>query len=324
MIDRRAFLAGIGGFIATPLAAEAQPNKVFKIGFLRGAGTGRAFNAFREALNQHGYMEGRRVTYQVGLAGSDNVQFPALARDLIGARVDIIVAASTPAALAAKSVTASIPVVFFGVGDPIGTGLVLSLARPGGNVTGVSQATSEGLPGKRLEILKELAPKASRVAVIWVATNQTNRVAVASLETATKALRMTMQSLGVNTADDITAAFSVIRERRADSLSVLPDVLTFGELQRIIDFAAENRLPAVYAFREFVEAGGLISYGIDLLAASRTAASLVVKVLNGARVSELPVEQATKYETVINLKTAKALGLTIPPSLLLRADQVLE
>jgi len=289
-----------------------------------GAGAQRAFDAFQDVLSQHGYTVGPHVIYEIRSAGPNNTQFPSLAAELFGANVDLIVAVSTPAALAAKTATTTVPVVFCGVADPVGTGLVTSLARPGGNVTGVSQVTAEGLPGKRLELLKEAAPKVSRLAVLWVTTKQGNRVAASLLETATQALHMKIQSVGVRAPDDFTAAFRVIREQRADSLTVFPDILTFGELQRIVDFAAENRLPAVYAFREFVEAGGLLSYGIDLSAAGRAAAALVIKILKGARASDLPVEQATKHEIVINLRTAKALGLTIPQSLLLGADQIID
>ena len=314
----------VGVFIILSVRVAAQPTRTFKIGVLSGVGAQRALGGFQEALSQLGYTEGRHVIYEKRSAGPNNTQFPSLAAELVGAHVDIIVAVSTPAALAAKTATTTIPVVFFAVADPVGTGLVTSLARPGGNVTGVSQATAEGLPGKRLELLKEAAPTVSRLAVLWVTTNPGNQVTALMLERATQALHMKIQSVGVRAPDDFTAAFRVIREQRADSLTVFPDILTFGELQRIVDFAAQNRLPAVYAYREFVEAGGFISYGIDSAAAGRAAAAFVVKILNGARASDLPVEQATKHELIINLRAAKALGLTIPQSLLLRADQVIE
>jgi len=313
-----------GGLLAAPpLAAEAQqPPRTLKIGFLTGAG--EHFAAFQEGLRTHGYAEGRNVIIEVRSAGADNGRFPGFAAELVGSNVDIIVAATTPAALAAKKATSTIPIVFLAVGDPIGSGLVPSLARPGGNVTGISQASAEGLPAKRLEFLKVAAPNISRLAILWVVTNPSNRVQIEPLERAARTLGMKAQSLGLRDSSELPAAFATIGKQRADSLLVFPDLLTFAYLQRIVEFAAKSRRPAVYAAREFVEAGGLVSYGIDFTEVNRAAAAYVAKIFKGAKPGDLPVEQATKFELVINLKTAKALGLTIPQSLLQRADEVIQ
>jgi ABC-type uncharacterized transport system substrate-binding protein len=324
VITRRRFLAISCALLAGPHVSQAQQaSKVARIGILGGTRTDfRA--AFREALLDHGYVDGRNVVIEERSAQGDNRRFPTLATELLSGNVDIIVAVSTPAALAAKAATDSIPIVFAAVGDPVGAGLVKSLGRPGGNVTGVSQASPEGLSGKRVELLKEAAPKAANLAVLWVVTNPGHQHALPIFEHAARTLAMQIQAVGVRDANELPGAFDVIRRRRADALVVSPDDLTFAHLKSIVQFAADNRIPSVYAARQFVEAGGLLSYGISFPAALRAAAVYVVKILKGAKPADLPVEQPTKFELVINLKTAKALGLTIPPSLLLRADQVIE
>jgi putative ABC transport system substrate-binding protein len=324
-VDRRRFLRTVSvSLLAAPLVSEGQtPAKALRVGILWG-GRADVLPTFSGALRDQGYVDGQNVIIEPRSAGAESARYNELAAELVGAKVDIILAVSTPAAVAAKRATTTIPIVFAGVGDPIGTGLVTSLARPGGNVTGISQATADGVPGKRLGLLKEAAPKVSRIAVLWVVTNPTHRVGMPLLERAALALGIKVQSLGVRDADDLTDAFTAIRRQRADSLYVWPDNLTFAYLRRIIEFATKNYLPSAYTFREYVDAGGLISYGISFLVAIRAAAVYVAKVLKGARPSDLPVEQAIIFELAINLKTAKALGLTIPPSLLLRADHVIE
>jgi ABC-type uncharacterized transport system substrate-binding protein len=324
MMSRRAFLQAMSGFLAAPFAAEGQtPAKASRVGILFG-GRVDLLATFSGALRDQGYVDGQNVIIEPRAAGAENARYSELAAELVGAKVDIIVAVSTPAAIAAKRATTTIPIVFAGVGDPVGTGLVTSLARPGGNVTGISQATPDGVPGKRLGLLKEAAPKVSRIAVLWVVTNPTHRISMPLLERAALALGIKVQSLGIRDADDLTDAFTAIRRQRADSLLVWPDALTSAHLRRIIEFATKHYLPSTYSFREYVEAGGLMSYGPSFSGAIRAAAVYVAKVLKGARPSDLPVEQAIIFELAINLKTAKALGLTIPPSLLLRADHIIE
>jgi ABC-type uncharacterized transport system substrate-binding protein len=326
MLSRRGFLGTVSaGLLAAPLVVEGQQaGKVPRIGVLM-AGSRLDFRShFGEGLRAHGYDEGRNIIIEWLAAGAENTRFDALAAELVAARVDIIVAVSTPAAIAAKKATSAIPIVFTAVGDPIGTGLVTSLPRPGGNITGVSQASSEGVNAKRLEILKQAAPKVSRLAVLWVETNASHRVGMPRMELAARALGIQIQSVSVRSAPDLVTALTTIRQKRADSIVVQPDALTLVQLPRIVEFATDNRLPSAYAGREFVEAGGLLSYGINFPESFRAAATYVAKILRGSKPADLPVEQATKFELVTNLKTAKALGLTIPPSLLLRADQVIE
>jgi putative ABC transport system substrate-binding protein len=313
------------GILFVPLAAEAQPaRKVLRVGVLQpGTPPEPLVEAFRAGLRDLGYVEGRDIVLEFRWAEGKLDRFPELAAELVGLRVDVIHTLSTPAAIAARRATTTIPIVFTGVGDPVGTGVVSSLAHPGGNVTGVSIMATE-LSGKRLEILREMVPKVSRVAMLWNDTNPSMVLRAHEIETAAAKLGVTIQSLGVHDLITFDHAFASIVNGGAGALIGLIDPFTRQHRQRIVDFAAQRHLPALYEAREFVEAGGLICYGPSLLAIQRRSAAYVDKILKGAKPADLPVEQPTKFELVINLKTAKALGLPIPQSLLQRADEVIQ
>jgi putative ABC transport system substrate-binding protein len=280
-------------------------------------------SAFRDGLRGLGYKEGRDILLEIRWAGGSNEPLFGLAAELAALKVEVLVTVSTPAALAAKRATATIPIVFTAVGDPVGAGVVPSLARPGGNATGFSLLATE-LSAKRLEILREIVPNASPVAMLWNDTNPGMTLRAHESERAAATLGLTIQSYGVHDLLTFDPAFEAIVNAGGAAVLILVDPFTTLHRQRIIDFAAERHLPAIYEAREFVDAGGLISYGIDLSAMEQRAALYVDKILKGTRPADLPVEQPTKFELVINLKTAKALGLTIPPSLLSRANEVIE
>jgi ABC-type uncharacterized transport system substrate-binding protein len=328
--ERRAFLGTlVGGLLAAGLAAEAQQAvKIARIGWLgANPAPGRHMReAFLQGLRDLGYVEGRNVVVEYRFAEGKLERYPALAAELVALKVDVIVAPITLAALAAKRATKTIPIVFAAVGDPITDGLVTSLARPGGNVTGLSVLSSE-LVGKWLEQLKQAVPGVSRVAVLWqpgAASERTEQDMLKEGEVTARALGVWPQFVEARGPADLDRAFSDMTKARAGALTVLPGNMFFSERRRLVDLAAKNRLPAVYPSREYVDAGGFMSYapnGADLF---RRAATYVDKILKGAMPGDLPVEQPTKFELVINLKTAKALGLTIPPLLLQRADQVIE
>ena len=327
-MERRRFMAVIaGGFLAAPLTADAQQAaKVPRIGFLGNSTAALEANLvgpFREGLRDLGYVEGQNILIEYRWAEGKNERFPALIAELIVLKVDVIVTAGTPAALAVKKATTSIPLVMAAVGDPIGVGLVASLARPGGNVTGLSAIAPE-LEGKRLELLREVVPKLSHIAVLWNPDNPLLAGSLKETRAAAQVLRIKVQLLGVRTAEDFPAAFAAILKERPGALLVLADRIFLHNRARIVDFEAKRRLPGVYPYRELVEAGGLMSFGPSYAGMHRRAAYYVDKILKGAKPADLPVEQPTKFELVINLKTAKALGLTIPPSLLGRADEVIQ
>jgi putative ABC transport system substrate-binding protein len=274
-------------------------------------------------LRELGYVEGQNILIEYRWAEGKYERFPALIAELIALKVDLIVAAGTPASLAVKKATTSVPLVMVAVGDPVATGLVASLGRPGGNITGLT-SIAEALEGKRLELLREVIPKLSHVAVFWNPVNPVFKRALDELQAAAAVLRMKVLSLGVRTPEELDAAFAAIVRERPGALLVLADRLFLHHRARIMDFAAKHRLPGVHAYRELVEAGGLMSYGPSYAGMHRRAAYFVDRILKGAKPGDLPVEQPTKFELVINLKTAKALGLTIPPSLLGRADEVIQ
>jgi putative ABC transport system substrate-binding protein len=331
VIDRRTFLAGTGAvLLAAPLATEAQQaGKVPRIGFLalNRAAYPHVHEVFRQGLHDLGYVEGRNVVIEYRDAGGKVERLPALAAELVALKVDVIVTGGgTPAALAAKQATKTTPIVFTGTADPVGSGLVTSLARPGGNVTGFSNIAPE-LVGKRLELLTQAVPGVSRVAVLWqpgAVGERTEKDLLKGAEGAARALGVRLQVVEARGPADIDRAFSDMTRARAGALTSLGGPMFFNERRRLVDLAAKNRLPAVFPFREFADAGGLMSYGPNLADLLRRAAIYVDKILKGAKPADLPVEQPTKFELVINLKTAKALGLTIPPSLLGRADEVIE
>jgi putative ABC transport system substrate-binding protein len=329
-MNRRTFLCGLTlGSLAAPLAAEAQPaGKVPRIGFLVAASASdsafeRWIEAFRQGLRDLGHVEGRNIVIEYRYADEKYERLPALAAELVRLKVDVIVSHGTPGPLAAKQATSAIPIVTTTAGDPVAAGLVSSLARPGGNVTGLSFMAPE-LGGKRLQLLKEILPGLSRVAVLWNAANPYASLVVREMEIAATTLGVQLQSLVVRGPDDFAGALAAAATGRAGALTAVEDPLTITKRTQIVDFAAKSRLPAIYGVKEFVDAGGLMSYGVHLGDLYRRAAAYVDKILKGAKPADLPVQQPTKFEFVINLKTAKALGLTIPPSVLLRADEVIQ
>jgi ABC-type uncharacterized transport system substrate-binding protein len=325
-MERRAFVAGTLGLLAAPLAAAAPPAKVPRIGFLGNTTAALEANLvgpFREGLRDLGYAEGRDVLIEYRWVEGKYERLPALIGELIAQKVDVIVTAGTPATLAVKKATTSVPLVMVAVGDPVGTGIVPSLSRPGGIITGLTSISPE-LDGKRLELLREVIPGVSHVAVLWNAASPLQVVAEKQTQAAARVLRIKVLSLGVRTEEEIQQALAAIVRERPGALLVLADRLFLQHRTRIMDFAAQHRLPGVHAYRELVEVGGLMSFGPSYAGMHRRAAYYVDRILKGTKPGDLPVEQPTKFELVINLKTAKALGLTIPPSVLARADEVIQ
>jgi len=318
-----------GGIVATPLAAEAQQAaKIARIGFLANnpAASPHLGEAFLQGLRDLGYVAGRNLVIAYRYAEGKFERFPALAAELVALKVDVIVAGNARAALAVTQTTRTLPVVFAAASDPVTSGLVTSLAQPGSNVTGLSTLAPE-LVGKCLEQLTQAIPGVSRVAVLWQPGGQgerTDKDMLKEADVAARALGVRLQVVEARGPDDLDRAFLNMTQARAGALTVLGSTMFLNERRRLVDLAAKNRLPAVYPWREGVDAGGLMSYGPDLADLFRRAATYVDKILKGTKPGDLPVEQPTKFELVINLKTAKALGLTIPPSVLGRADQVLE
>jgi putative tryptophan/tyrosine transport system substrate-binding protein len=327
-MDRRAFIAMVGGSIlAAPLASESQQAgpKLARIGVLTlsTATWGPEGEAFRQGLREHGYVEGQNIALEHRDAAARDERLSALADELVRLNVDVIVTQSNVAALAAKQATQTIPIVMAIAGDPVKAGVVGSLASPGGNITGLTLMQTD-LSRKRLQLLKEAAPSIARVAVIW---NPTDPSAVDFLQetaTAARSLGLKLHALEARSPDELDIAFKAVADLRPSAFFTLPGGLFTANLRRIVDFAAKRRLPGVFTSREFVEAGGLLSYAPSLAANWRRAAVFVDKILKGAKPADLPVEQPTKFELVINLKTAKALGLTIPQSVLLRADEIIQ
>jgi putative ABC transport system substrate-binding protein len=323
-MKRREFIALLSGAAAAwPLGASAQQAaKVPRIGYLAGnlAANPHLREAFLQGLRDLGYVEGRNVVIEYRDLEGKYERLP------VALKVDVILAGGTPQPLAAKQATRTIPIVFAGAGDPIGSGLVTSLARPGGNVTGLSVLSPE-LVGKCLEQLKQAVPGVSRVAVLWQPGGfgeRTEKDTLKGAEVAGRGLGVRLQFVEARGQADFDRAFSDMTKARAGALTVFVSNFFFVERRRLVDLAAKNRLPAVYQLREFVDAGGLMSYGPNLADVFRRAATYVDKILKGAKPADLPVEQPTKFELVINLKTAKALGLRIPAVLLARADEVIE
>ena len=322
-------IALVFGGLFGAVAVEAQEAaKVARIGYLVASHDApRLREAFRQGLRDLGYVEGRNLVIEIRSAEGKHERYPALAAELVALKVDVIVASGgTPSALAAKQATGTLPIVFINVGDPVTSGLVTSLARPGGNVTGLSVVAPE-LISKRLELLTQAVPGVSRIAVLWqpgALEERTEKDRLQRAEVAGRTLGIRLQFVEARGPKDLDRAFSDMTRARAGALTDLEGSVFWSERKRIVDLAAKNRLPAVYALREFVDVGGLMSYGPDFADLFRRAATYVDKILKGAKPADLPVEQPTKFELVINLKAAKALGLTIPQSVLARADQVVD
>jgi putative ABC transport system substrate-binding protein len=313
--------------LAAPLGAGAQQApKAPRIGVLHPgapAAASQLVAAFKQGLREHGYVEGQNIVVERRFAEARAERLSDIAAELVRLKVDVIVTASDVGIAAVKQQTETIPIVMANSTDPVGTGFVASLARPGGNVTGLSNISPE-LSAKRLELLKEAVPGLSRVAIMWSPDVRGAVLDYKETENAARSLRLQLQSAEVSRADDFSRAFSALTIRRAEALIVAGSPLTYINRGQIASLAQKNRLPSMSTQREFADAGGLITYGPNLAEQWRRAATYVDKILKGAKPGDLPVEQPTKFELVINLKTAKALGLTIPPSLLRRADQVIE
>jgi ABC-type uncharacterized transport system substrate-binding protein len=312
--------------LVAPLAAVAQPpTPVHRIGVLTGTtpGQGPFVEVFLEGMRALGYVEGQNLVMEYRGVEGQHERLPALAAELVGLPVDVLVTWGTPAALAAKHATTTIPIVSVSVGDPVGTGLVASLARPGGNITGLSVLSPE-LVGKQLEILKDVRPTGSRVAILLNPANPAHALQVSAAEVAAQPLGVQLHLAEARSPDAFDRAFAAITHAHAGALLVLGDAMFRLHRSRLAELAATNRLPTMHNVRAYVEAGGLLCYGPSSPDAWRRAATYVDKILKGAKPADLPVEQSAKFELVINLKTAQAMGLTIPPSLLFQADEVLK
>ena len=304
--------------------AEAQKSaKVPRIGFLSGGARGATHEAFRQGLRELGYVEGQNIFIEYRFAMSKEDRLHDLAAELARLKVDVIVAPSTLDALAAQRATKTIPIVMALSSDPVGTRLVQSLARPGGNITGLTILSPE-LNGKRLELLKETVPRLARVGVLWNLANPDKALEFEQIEVAARQLRLQLQSLEIRGPDDFEKAFRGATTKRPGALLTLTDSLTITRQSQIVELAAKRRLPAMFQTGDFVDAGGLMSYGPNDADLFRRTATYVDKILKGAKPGDLPVEQPTRFELVINLKTAKKIGLTIPPEMLVRADKVLK
>jgi ABC-type uncharacterized transport system substrate-binding protein len=320
-------LSLILALIAAPRSARAQePGKIPRIGYVFARVSSEdqhIWEAARQGLRDLGYVEGQNIALEVRWAEGRYERLPALIAELVRLNVDVLVVGTTPGALAAKRATRTIPVVMYAVGDPVGSGLVASLARPGGNLTGLSLFNKE-VSGKRLELLKETLPGISRVAVLTNPGNPIHAVFWTETQAAARVLGLQLQAIEVRRPEDFDPAVAAATRDRAEALLVFDDSLTLGYRTRLVALAAARRLPTMYGLREFADAGGLLSYGPSNLAMYRRTATFVDKVLKGAKPADLPVEQPTTFELVVNLKAAKALGLRFPPSVLARADQIIE
>jgi ABC-type uncharacterized transport system substrate-binding protein len=314
------------GFVllSVPLAEAQQPTKIPRIGVLLSTPTVEQYvKSFREGLEGLGYVEGKNIILYSRHGMGKLELYPQLAAELIGLQVDVIVTGSTPASLAVKNATSTIPIVMAAVADPLAAGLVASLARPGGNVTGLSMRTSE-LSGKRLQLIKEIVPEVRQVAFIWNPANSSNRAAWAETREVARVLAIKLQSIEMQKLSDLDVAFQSLNRNRVDALSVILDPFIRIQSTRILQFVTKARLPAIYEAREIVIAGGLMSYSTDLLELYRRAATYVDKILKGAKPAELPIERTARAELIINLKAAKQIGLSMPPEVLQRADKVIK
>jgi putative tryptophan/tyrosine transport system substrate-binding protein len=328
VIDRRTFIGAVaGGFLASPMTAGTQPQaRKFRIGILTSASpanpdVAHILGGFFQGMREFGYVEGQNIVVEGRYYGDNVERLPALAAELVQLRVDVIVAGSPPAPEAAKRATATIPIVMINHNDPVSGGLVASLSKPAGNVTGMSMATV-ALRGKQLQLLKEVVPRLTSVAVIWSPTGVSNELT--ELAVAARSLNLQLKIVEARIPSEFSAAFAAATKQRVGAVLLYGGAVYFAHQAQLVELAAVSRLPAIYGVKEFVVAGGLMAYGVDLTDSARRAAAYVDKILKGAKPGDLPIEQPTKFELVINLKTAKTLGLTIPQSLLVRADEVIQ
>jgi len=317
-VGRREFLATLGGAAVWPLAARAD--QIARIGIIDNA---PAWDAFRQSLRDLGYVEGKNIAFEYRYAGGRLHRLATVCAELVRRPVDLIATFGTPPTLAAKQATKTIPIVMIGIGDPVGAGIVPDLARPGGNVTG-NTLLGPDLAGKRLHLLKEVVPSLSRVAFLWNPDNPSQPAQLAELKTAAQTLGMTLLSVQVRSFDQFESAFAEILREHAQALLMTADPLHQISSMRIIDFLISRRLPGMFMSRELVAAGGLMSYAASVPDLFRQGALYVHRILQGARPAELPVEQPTKFELVVNLKTAKAIGVTVPESFLQRVDEAIK
>ena len=330
-MDRRRFLlTSLAGALAAPLDTAAQPPaKTFRIGILsnvpltdpRGA---PLWGAFTEGLRELGYVEGQNTTIVHRTTEGKYERLPSLAAELVRLKVDVIVVPAPQNAVVARQATPTIPIVMASAGDPLDSGLVESLARPGGNVTGTTGLVGPEIGGKRLELLKEAVPKVSRVVLLWNPANQSSASYVGGTKSAARVLAVQLQELEARGPEELERVFAGLTRKRFDAVLLIPDGMFLLHRARIAALAAMQRLPTMFGHRDHVDAGGLMCYGASMREGFRRAATYVDKILKGAAPGDLPIERPSKFELVINLKTAKALGLTIPPSLLARADQVID
>lgn len=320
---RRAFITLLGGAAIWPFEARAQnPGKIWRMGFIA-HGHEAFYDALFEGLRDYGYVEGKNLIVERRLAGGNAALFKDFAEEMVRLKVDVIVVVTTPAALAAKKATTTIPIVHPNAIDPLNSGLIASLAHPGGNLTGGAQLTAEA-SAKRLQILKQVVPKVAHAAILWNPENSALPFSLKETQRAAAALGVTLEPQELQSPQELATAFATISEERPDAFLVLQDAVTMQLRKEITDFAKRERLPSMFQEKGWAEAGGLMSYGEDLAAMYRRAAYYVDRVFKGANPADLPVEQATKFELVVNLKTAKAIGLAIPDAILTMADVVIE
>ena len=325
MITRRQVVLALGaGALMAPLGAFGQKpaGKVFIIGILA-IEKWPPIDSFRQAMQKLGYLEGQNVRYEIRYAEGRNERFAELATDLVSLKVDAILTWGTPAVLAAKRATTTIPIVMGAIGDAVGARVVSSLARPGGNITGNNALQAE-LEAKRIELLKEIVPTISRVTVLWNSTNSYTAIALQHAQAAAPKLKVTLSKHDAHDPTTLDNSLARLLKERPDAVIVLSDTFLVSQRRRIAQFALKQKLPSVYNFVEHVEAGGLVAYTPDYHALFRRAADYVDKILKGAKPGDIPIEQPTKFELVVNLKTAKSIGVKIPPSVLLRVDRVIE
>lgn len=328
MMDRRRFMIASAASVAVPIATAQLPDKVYHIGYLSTptrSTVQHALEAFLDKLGALGWIDGRNLVIEYRWAEGDVERLPDLAADLVRRKVDLIVAPAASAALAAKKATGSIPIVMIFPTDPVELGLVASLSRPGGNVTGTTYAPGSEIIGKQLELLKEAVPSSARVAVLWnPADSGFTPQTTAVLETAARALHIRLQRVEARRPADFEGAFAAVARERGDALLASGSSTFLAHGAKLAELALKGRLATMFSYREIVEAGGLMAYGVNMTEFIGRAAAYVDKILRGAKAADLAVEQPTKFELIVNLKTAKALGLTIPQSMLLRADQVIQ